>query len=166
MTGVRKRQKESDAAQASFQRRALTQLNSHTGAVGRGRQVQPQPLVGPLELTRQHRKSRPPALLSHLSGAPAPLAPVLCSPPLGAQPERRTAWRWGCACNEPHTPHVVLPDRSAASSPASQMRRLQFSYAARALYRRRQQPDGFRDSEGPYRQRDGARLTDRSTARH
>ncbi|KAJ1164129.1 hypothetical protein NDU88_004574 [Pleurodeles waltl] len=95
---------------------------------------------------RKERILGPTALLSHLTGAPAPLAPVLCSPSWGAQPEQGAAWRWGVRVSNRAQPHVVLQGGSAASGPDGEAA-CSFPLL-RVPFRPRQTPDG---APGPRR---------------
>ncbi|KAJ1216979.1 hypothetical protein NDU88_004577 [Pleurodeles waltl] len=122
---------------------------------------------GHLRSQRDFMLGGPPSLFTHVSGAPAPPAPVLCSLPWGAQPKRhegggvrarnRTRPTWCCQGGALPPVPFVFPLCC----------RLQLPFAVRAPSRRRHSSlTGHRDSECPYRQGGGARLTDRSAARH
>ncbi|KAJ1169862.1 hypothetical protein NDU88_001750 [Pleurodeles waltl] len=84
------------------------------------------------------------ALPRVLLGAPAPLAPVLCSPPWGTLPERRDAHNQACACvrgrAQPPLSAAGPPSRDAALGPAPEVR-LCFVFPFRLMGRGRD-PEG------------------------
>ncbi|KAJ1193729.1 hypothetical protein NDU88_003025 [Pleurodeles waltl] len=101
-------------------------------------------------------------------GAPAPPAPVLCSPHWGSRPERLESGARVRSLS--HTPHVVLPGRSAASGPAVFFFLLRCACSVFVLCapsgRQHSTPKGIRDARCPLRQRGGARLADQSAPHH